>query len=91
MAMNQLQYSEIETKLTRIQELTTEIEKAVNEMDALVKENVNNESVWKGTSSSAFITKWEEFSATFPNFVSAFRKQGVNVANILTGLQAAEE
>ena len=46
--MNELVYSEIETAISTIETLTTQVENALTKMNELINENIDNPKVWKG-------------------------------------------
>lgn len=75
-----LSYSE----LTRIKgEISTNLDELTSlfsHFTNLVNENVNNQEVWYGTSSSEFKTKWDEFAdSKFPEYKRMFNKEIDNV------------
>ncbi len=89
--MNELVYSEIETAISTIETLTTQVENALTKMNELINENIDNPKVWKGERSSKdFLKKWQEFEMNFPRFVSTFRTQSTNVRTTLQKLQAQD-
>lgn len=89
--MNQLVYSEIETAITTIEDLTNTVEKALKEMSSLINDNVDKPGVWKGERSSKdFLKDWQTFENDFPTFVNTFRKQSSNVRITLENLRAQD-
>lgn len=89
--MNELVYSEIETSISTIEALTTQVENALKQMNELINENIDNPKVWRGErSSKEFLKNWQDFEASFPTFVSTFRKQSTNVRTTLQNLRAQD-
>ena len=90
MSVNKLVYSEIETSINTIDQLTDQITKALNTMNELIADNVNNPKVWEGQSASNFMSRWQPFAEEFPEFIRTFKKQSAKVRTVLQNTQTED-
>ncbi len=91
MNTNTFNYDIANSSISTIESLTDELQSVLNEMNAIIEENIDNPTVWKGESSAAFHQKWNTFAEAFPSFVTAFRKQKDNVRVALETNRAWEQ
>ena len=89
MALNYNELTRIKGEIsTKLDELTT----LFNSFTNLVNENVNNQSVWYGTSSATFKTQWDEFAdVKFPQYKSFFNKEIDNVMAAINSWSTSEQ
>ncbi len=88
MALNYSELSRIKGNISSdLEELTNLFKNFTN----LVNENVNNESVWYGSSSAEFKKDWDEFTETkFPEYKRFFNKEIDNILAVINNWGSAE-
>lgn len=90
--MNSLQYSEVQTMLTRLEALANQVETALNGISNLIESSVNsNAGIFDGRAAAEFMEKWAGLSEELPTFIENFKKQAKNVETILSNTQTADQ
>ena len=91
MAGNILNYTEIEQKLSTLNDLASRMEQALNGINGLIYENVNsNKGIFDGNAASEFMKKWQEFETEIPSFIKNFKSQAKNVKVALENTKNAD-
>lgn len=79
-------YERAKTTMANIEQLKTRLNSTLNELDSLVKRNVNNDNVWNSDTSNAFMNEWTKYSENnFPTYIATFETQ---IRNINAALDA---
>ncbi len=91
MTGNTLNYEEVQHKLNEINATIERVEKALNNINRLIYENVNsNKGIFDGNAASQFMEKWKNLEEQFPDFIQKFKSQATNVKIALDKAKASD-
>ena len=80
MKTNSIDKEKIISTINEINELTALTKSSLNNMDNLIKDNINtNKGIWDGESASIYLKEWEKISEEIPELVEIFEKQAKNL------------
>lgn len=91
-ALNEIEYSGLSSKLGEINQLSDQVSASLNGINDLIDQTVNSGAgIWDGESATQFKTGWVELADDFNTFITAFKKQAMNVSSLLSKTSAADE
>ena len=87
-----VELNELETSLITLKTLTEKMTKNLNNMNILIRENINSGvGVWDSNMAEMYRTKWENLAQNFPDVVNTLQKQEANLEEFINNMKKVEE
>lgn len=84
-------YAQAQNTVSNIESLKTRLNQTLNEIDNLIKSNVNNDNVWNSDSSTDFMAGWTKYAEeSFPAYLNSFEVQIKNITMALNTYSSTE-
>lgn len=79
-----IEINNLETSLNNIKQLTEKLTHSVNNINALIEENINSGiRVWDSESASRFRARWDNMMEEIPMVIETFKAQEANLENVI--------
>ncbi len=85
-------FTELDKSLLNLKELTAKISKNLNNVNVLVRDNINTGAgVWDSEMASLYRERWEALMEEFPEIIKTFEQQETNLAQFMSNMKKTEE
>ena len=85
-------FTELDKSLLNLKELTVKINKNLNDVNILVKDNINTGSgVWDSDMAKLYRERWDALMEDVPDIIKTFQQQSTNLSNFIENMKKTEE
>ncbi len=85
-------FTELDKSLLNLKELTEKISKNLDNVNILVRDNINTgRGVWDSDMAKLYRDRWESLMEEFPEIIKTFQQQETNLANFIENMKKTEE
>ena len=87
-----IEFLELQKSLNNLKQLTEKIDHNLNNVNSLVKDTINSGiGVWDSELAGQYRARWETLMEEFPDIISTFQQQALNLEMFVNNMKKVEE